>query len=180
MLARLRAATGETHARVEASLRLTDEPLDRDRYARILARLHGFWRGWEPRVAALLADEAFLAPRRRRHLLAADLAALGHAPDATQPCPPPVLGSEAEAWGSLYVMEGSTLGGRSMLPHLERQLGLRDGFGCSYFAGYGPATGRMWRAFLSRLEAQPTDHADAIVAGAIATFDRLEVWVRGV
>ena len=175
-LALLRAATRPAHDRLEAEMGLVDEGLDLAAYRRRLERFHGFWQGWQPAVAVLLGDEEFLAPRRRLHLLAADLFSLGLPPEAiaTLPaCPPPDLGSAAAAMGSLYVMEGSTLGGRVILRHVEAHL---DGAGCSYFTGYGNNTGMMWRSFVARLDQWPAAEAERIVIGATATFEHLGWW----
>lgn len=131
-------------------------------------------------MAGLLQDAPFLDPRRRMHLLAADLAVLGASPfavDALPSCPVPLLGNAAAALGSLYVMEGSTLGGRIIERHVERRLGFDHLSGCSYFAGYGARTGAMWRAFLARLELAPLGDAAGIAAGAVATFERLAEWL---
>ncbi|HEY8612583.1 MAG TPA: biliverdin-producing heme oxygenase [Roseomonas sp.] len=173
--ARLRAATQPDHDRLEDGLRLTDPGLTPERYRAVLARFHGFWAGWEPRVAGELSDDAFLAPRRRLHLLRDDLRALDVAPEALPICPPPPLHGHAEAMGSLYVMEGSALGGRMILKSLGR-LCLPEG-GQSYFAGYGDATGAMWRSFLERLEAEPD--VPAVLRGAKATFETLADWMLG-
>ena len=180
VLARLRVATRPAHDRLEGSLGLLDPELGRDAYRRVLERLYGFWRGWEPRMADLLRDEALLAPRRRLHLLAADLAALGSplAAVARLPvCPVPELRDAAGALGSLYVMEGSTLGGGVIRRHVAHRLGFGERSGCAYFAGYGSATGAMWRAFLVRLDQAPADDADRIADGATATFTRLAGWL---
>ena len=180
MLAHLRAATRPAHDRLEGSLGLLDEWLDQDAYKQVLERFYGFWRGWEPQVAALLQDGAFLEPRRRTHLLRADLAALGSsacAVAALPACPPPLLRDAAGALGSLYVMEGSTLGGRVIQRNVERRLGLDGRSGCAYFAGYGASTGAMWRSFLLRLDQAPAADAERIAAGATATFERLAGWL---
>ena len=180
MLARLRAVTRPAHDRLEGALGLLDERLDRDAYKQVLERFHGFWRGWEPQVAALLQDQPFLDPRRRLHLLEADLAVLGSsacAVDALPACPLPLLHGAAEALGSLYVMEGSTLGGRVIQRNVERCLGFDGRFGCSYFAGYGANTGMMWRSFLARLDEAPATDAERIATGAAATFERLAYWL---
>ncbi len=179
-LAHLRAATRPAHDRLEGALGLLDDRLDLDAYTRVLGRIYGFWREWEPHVAALLRDETFLDPRRRLHLLAADLAAVGcsaQAVAALPRCPPSALGDAVEAFGSLYVIEGSTLGGRVIERNVARCLGLDAGAGCSYFAGYRAETGAMWRAFLLRLDATPPDDAKRIAVGACATFERLGWWL---
>ncbi|MBP0444459.1 biliverdin-producing heme oxygenase [Roseomonas sp. SSH11] len=171
---RLRAGTRIDHDRLEDGLRLADPGLTLERYREVLARFYGFWAGWEPRVAAELSDETFLAPRRRLHLLRDDLHTLGLEARSLPACPPPALHGRAEAMGSLYVMEGSTLGGRVILKALDR-LGLPGEGGRSYFAGYGDATGAMWRAFLQRLEAEPD--ASGVLRGAKATFAALADWM---
>jgi hypothetical protein len=57
------------------------------------------------------------------------------------------LGDLAEVLGSLYVIEGSALGGRVITPHLKRTLGLGQGRGASYFHGFGGEAGVMWNNF---------------------------------
>ncbi len=180
VLARLRRATRPAHDRLEGALGLLDERLDRDAYKQVLERFYGFWRGWEPQVAALLQDRPLLEPRRRLHLLKADLAVLGSsacAMDALPACSLPLLYDAAGALGSLYVMEGSTLGGRVIQRNVERRLGLDGRSGCSYFAGYGTSTGVMWRLFLARLDEAPVTDAERIATGAAVTFERLAHWL---
>ncbi len=167
ILERLREQTRDCHDRLERRLDLLDEALSAPRYAALLVRFHALWQGLEPRFASLL-DQAFWTPRRRLPWLDADLAALGLAPPA--PIAAPALADEAAALGALYVVEGSTLGGRIILRHLDR-LGLQP---VAYFSGYGEATGTMWKGFVARLEAAPPDAAPAIVAGAGLTFDHLQ------
>lgn len=158
---------------------LLSEQLTLEAYQNVIKRFYGFWIDWQPHVAALLRDGALLEPRQRLYLLEADLAALGFSVnevEALPRCPPPVLRDAAEALGSLYVMEGSTLGGRVIERHVERHLGLKGQFGCAYFSGYGTGTGAMWRAFLARLDAEPAEHAERIGNGASATFECLAGW----
>lgn len=179
VLAHLRAATRPAHDALEETLGLLNERLDLHAYRGVLERFHGFHRTWEPQVAMLLRDEALLQPRRRGHLLQADLAALGASADGVAGlplCPAPPLRDAAGALGSLYVMEGSTLGGQVIQRNVTLRLGLDDRFGCSYFAGYGANTGAMWRSFLARLDQAPATEAERIADGASATFERLAWW----
>ena len=180
VLAYLRTVTRPSHDALEGALGLLDEQLEAATYRTILQRFYGFWRDWEPQVATLLQDDALLGPRRRLHLLAADLTALGmsgHAMAALPSCPLPPLADAAAALGSLYVMEGSTLGGRVIQRHIGRRLGLDEQSGGSYFAGYGTQTGMMWRSFLVRLDQAPMAEAGRIGSGATATFERLAWWL---
>jgi len=180
LLAHLRAETRPAHDQLEGTLGLLDERLGLDAYRRVIERFYGFWRNWEPRMATLFQDAAFLDPRRRMHLLRADLVALGlsaHAVAMLPTCPVPILRNAVEALGSLYVMEGSTLGGRVIERNVERCLGLNGRYGCAYFAGYGTRTGAMWRLFLARLDQAPAADAEQVTDGAAATFERLARWL---
>jgi heme oxygenase len=178
---RLRQATQTLHVTLEAGLGLLTPPIDRDRILILLERFHGFHAAWEP-AAALLADEDFLAPRRRAALAAADLALLGRTQAEIAALP---LCAEAarfanggEAWGSLYVMEGSTLGGKL----IGRRLAGEDWFppgGLRYFDPHGERTGAMWRETRERLaDLSGTAHEQAVIDGARATFQRLHDWLR--
>ena len=183
MLAHLRTATRPAHDALEGGLGLMNEHLGLESYTGILARLYGFWRGWQPQVASLFQDEPFLRPRRRLHLLAADLAALGVTATALETlpvCPLTPLGDDREALGSLYVLEGSTLGGRLIQRNVTRCLGLEGRASCSYFTGYGADTGAMWRAFLARLEEASAADMKRVGGGATATFERICWWLSGV
>lgn len=179
---RLRRETADAHARLETGLRLTDPGLSLDRYRAVLEGFYTFLRPWERRVEAALGDPDFTRPRRRAHLLADDLAALGAAPGrvaALPDCPllPPV-DDPARALGSLYVLEGSTLGGQVVSRHLESILGLTDGRGYSFFRGHGAETGAMWRRFGERLAAfSAPGRDDGVVEGARSTFEALERWL---
>ena len=180
LLAHLRIGTRAAHDQLEGTLGLLDDRLDLEAYRTVIERFYGFWRNWEPRMAILFQDAAFLDPRRRVHLLQADLAALGLSAQAVAmlpTCPLPLLRNGVEALGSLYVMEGSTLGGRVIERNVERCLGLNAQHGCTYFAGYGTHTGAMWRQLLARLDQAPAADAAQVTDGATATFERLAWWL---
>ena len=77
------------------------------------------------------------------------------------------------ALGILYVIEGSTLGGRFILKNIETIPGLDQQNGVSYFTGYGNKTGSYWKAFLNELTAYENENqcADDIIKGAVYAFD---------
>ena len=85
--ARLRAATGPAHRALEDTLDWRARVATLPGYRDLLARLHGFHAVWESAIGAGLADEPFLAPRRRLARLAADLGHLGLAPEAITALP---------------------------------------------------------------------------------------------
>ena len=151
-------------------------------YRDLLARLYGFHAAWEPRAEAALADAEFFRGRRKVNFLRADLrklgmtgAAIGH----LALCEPTVvMGTPAEAWGSMYVVEGSTLGGAVIARHVERSLGLGRHNGCHYFRCYGKSVRPMWTAFGARLLAR-CDQAeeDVVIAAACRTFEMMHSWL---
>lgn len=176
LLERLRVETRPQHEALERTLNLLSPTLEMARYHAILRQFHRFWCGWQPLAHGLLSDERdLLTGRDRTPLLSADLAYFGLAPlPADGPLPP--LADADAALGSLYVLEGSTLGGQVIARHLETRLGLRDGAGYAYFQGYGRQNGPMWAAMRERLARHPAEGpaADRLVTGAKQTFAILE------
>lgn len=178
LLSELRAATREHHDRIERLLAL-DGPMAMNRYVAIVAGFHRFLTGWENELRTALPPRlhGWLAARGRARFAAEDLAYFG-APavvaDESPACLPEA--SVAAAFGSMYVIEGSALGGQVITPRLERDLGLAPGRGASYFHGHGKSTGAMWREFRQLATAEVGDDAAGrrtACAAAARTFDAL-------
>lgn len=146
---------------------------DPQHYARVLQVFDSFLAAWEPAVASALpaAWHAWLRARSRRPFLQQDLA-LDIAP--VRPAAAPELHGPAAAWGSLYVLEGSALGGQVITRSLAHA-GLHPHRGAAYFHGWGAATEPMWRDFRAVLEQQVTGPAALAQAcdAACRTFDTL-------
>ena len=169
VLDRLRAGTAGAHEAAERAFDWQVRFGSLAGYGATLARLHAFHAAWEPYLAAVLADPGFFDPRRRLSHLADDLRHLRQVP-ALLPRPElPVLATEAAALGSLYVLDGSRLGGRLIARHVAETLGLRPGEGLSY---YGCHEAGSWRAFCDRLNTsvRPGADSDAALLAALATF----------
>lgn len=172
----LRAATRTHHDRVD---RLMDLRRLRDpaHYARVLQAFDAFLAVWEDRVIDALPPtrHAWLRKRSRHAFLRQDLRVLGIAPLACAVALP-VLGTAAAAWGSIYVMEGSALGGQVIARTLAHA-GVPAQSGAAYFHGWGDATGAMWketRTLLDQELASPAGLAQGCRA-ACATFDALSL-----
>ena len=185
--ARLRDDTRDLHTRTEAAFVLGAPDVTRADYASVLAHMLGLYAAAEdalaPWAAALAGYGLELAPRWKAPLLRRDLQALG---GEVMPALPvmrlPTLG---HAFGALYVLEGSTLGGQLLRRRLGEALGLTPAAGLAFFSVYGADVGPMWRAFggaLDRFDAAlaPADRvvgrAD-VLAGARATFVAFERWI---
>jgi heme oxygenase len=184
VLHRLRTATSADHGRVEAALALMDPALDRDRLARAVSALHGFWAAVEEglgRWAERHPEDAVRLdwPRRRRaHLYEADLRALGAPVDRARPALAAVHDTD-EALGRMYVLEGATLGGALIDRHLAALPAL-SGVRLRAFHPYGERTGAMWHAYRrgARAHVAGIGDADRVVHAACDTFAALADWVR--
>lgn len=169
----LRSATREHHDRVDRLMDL-QRLQDPAHYARVLQVLSAFLAGWEPLVAAALPErwQSWLQARSRRAFLEHDMRVL-HIPEpaAARVSAP---STHAAAWGSIYVMEGSALGGQVIARVLARS-GLDAQHGASYFHGWGEASGAMWREVRGLLASELATPAAIAQAceGARQTFDTL-------
>jgi heme oxygenase (biliverdin-IX-beta and delta-forming) len=184
VLTELRTATAVEHEQVETTLSLMDDRLGRDRLVAVLARLHAFWTAAEAGLAAWArhwpadAETVAWSRRRRAHLFAEDLRALGAEP-GTAPLPDlPAVEDTDQALGRLYVLEGSTLGGTVISRHLATLPTLGSGVRLGAFSPYGPETGAMWHAFrrVTRDRVAAGGDAGRVVGAARATFGALAAW----
>ena len=155
-------------------------------YAWSLRAMHRFFLAWEAPVfdALVSADDRLtLAARGKVSLLSADLAALRLSPLAA-PCPVPgdVVASAATALGAMYVLEGSTLGGRMIERHCAGPLGMSLAHGGAFYHGYGARTGALWQAFGAVLESHDTDEPQraAMLHGARSCFGALHRFLASI
>ena len=188
----LRIGTRHLHDRTESAFVLGAADLARSEYVAVLGRLLGLHTAAEAALApwarALTAYGVVLGERIKAPLLRRDLAALGcPAVPADSTCPAPVVEapSLAHAFGVLYVLEGSTLGGQLLRRQVEAALHLGPETGLAFLGAYGADVGPMWRAYVHALDrfdvalapgARPGAHAN-VLAGARATFVAFERWV---
>ena len=77
--------------------------------------------------------------------------------------------------GGLYVLEGSTNGGRYIARALRRALSLADGRGTAFFDPHGEAQTERWHQFKTDLDSLALDAAAqaTVVAAAGRTFDAI-------
>jgi len=184
-VAELRAATAECHRRLERRLDIKARFSTRDHYRSHLEGMLGFQDPFEQQLSRQGFGKVIpdFQQRCKSALLVADLQALGGSPEAIASLPRclrlPSFRCEAAALGGFYVLEGATLGGRVLLPLVQRQLGVTAGSGGSYLGSYGEQVSSMWRRFSDAVEAWCTDSSRRRVAAAAAvgTFNALEQWL---
>ncbi len=182
ILKRLREETRSRHEALEAALPLGSAALTPAIYRAVLARFWGFYATWEAEAFAHASNALLpvLVGRAKLPMLEADRTALGL---NAQACPrmdpaglPDFTAGDATLLGSMYVVEGATLGGQVISRRLERNAGFRDGLGYSFFQSYGKSVGQQWKTFTALLEAAPEVIGDTIVASAQQTFHAFSCW----
>ena len=79
------------------------------------------------------------------------------------------------ALGYLYVIEGSTLGGRIILKHIQTRLDIDGERGGSFFAGYKEGTSIKWKNLLQNLSDYILDNRceEETIAGAKNAFSTI-------
>jgi heme oxygenase len=179
----LRQESAQLHERIEATLRLPDAIRDAADYRAWLLRYLGFYAPLECLYRAFEGWTALgieLSRHARSGCLDDDLAALAvdrttfsyAAPDLL-----PDLPTLSHALGSLYVVEGSRLGGRVILRHLERRMGPEIAGATRFFRGDTAAP--AWQSFRATLDGFGFRHPELrtdVVVGAKRTFVSLEKW----
>ena len=182
ILKRLREATRDQHEALENVLPLGAATADDPLYRAVMSRFWGFYATWEAQAAAHAGAELVpvLKARAKLPLLEADLRALGVAAEGLPRLRPEALpafsAGDATLLGSMYVVEGATLGGQVISRHLEQDSGFHDGLGYSFFRSYGKAVGQQWRAFTALLETLPDAAEGPAVAAAQQTFAAFAQW----
>ncbi|MDP9089089.1 MAG: biliverdin-producing heme oxygenase [Pseudomonadota bacterium] len=183
----LRAATASSHRRLEKRLSVTERFGKLTGYREHLERMWGFCSALEASLGAQSFEGALpdYEARRKLPLLATDLAALGLSGSSISSLPRcremPEPSGPAFALGCVYVLEGATLGGRTLLPLVEERLGFNADHGASYLASYGTDVAAMWRAFKAAVEACccDADRQASALRAAVLTFDVLADWLCG-
>ena len=182
LLERLRSETAEQHRELENTVEISRRLADRDSYRELLAQFYGFYQPLEQRLAGSLAAADNNVTRGRFEKgawLAEDLVQLGVGEIECLPqCAElPSVDTWPRALGTMYVLEGSTLGGRHISALLTN--GSADTLPRRFFTSYGAEVGAMWRSFCAVLEGvSSTEEYVAAAENARATFDSMRVWLR--
>jgi len=184
-MASLRNATWPAHQQLERRLDMKASFADTAAYRAYLEKMWGFCAAIEAQLDAQVFGAALADydQRRKLPLIARDLLVLGLEPETVARLPRckrlPHCADTSAAFGCAYVLEGATLGGRTLLPLVGSRLGLTAQHGASFLASYGDQTAIKWRAFGAALDAwcRPAAHTAVAVAAAVATFESLQHWL---
>ncbi|WP_332025172.1 biliverdin-producing heme oxygenase [Kaistella sp.] len=164
----LKANTKILHDRVEAhfnSQRIFDGRFSVVDYRNLIRYNYLFLLRFEDAVFSAItpknAQQLNLEKRRKLASIKKDMEVLNIEESAT--LTPVEIRNEAEAFGILYVMEGSTLGGNVIAKQLSKHPDFQD-LSFSYFRCYGENTGSFWKNFKQILDQEITveRHQDCI------------------
>ncbi|MGZ5272935.1 MAG: biliverdin-producing heme oxygenase [Kaistella sp.] len=167
----LKANTKILHDRVEAKFnsgKIFDGTFDVNDYRNLLQYNYLFLLNFENAVFSVIsaqnAEEINLENRRKLALIEKDLDVLSMEKSTVQI--PSAIKNEAEAFGILYVMEGSTLGGNMIAKQLSKNPDFQE-ITFSYFRCYGDKTGSYWKNFKEVMDRNITpEFHDDCVSGA--------------
>lgn len=187
ILARLKEETRHQHQQTEGDVDIMREDFNRDNYRDLLVKFYSFYKPFEAKMSEAIAANGIEFNHSERlnfPKLEKDLQALGMSDEeilnikTTEELPN--LDSGERIFGSLYVIEGSTLGGQVISRHLKQNLEIDETNGAAFFSGYGRNTGMMWKAFGEAITnfAENSENQDEIIAGANETFEKLGVSLR--
>jgi heme oxygenase len=179
----LRAATSHLHRRLDA--RLPFSTTDVAVYRRMMQAYYGFYLAFEDLLAATASVIPGLgwAGRLKTSALTQDLMALGLTAARIDALPRclylPVIETQAQALGALYVVEGATLGGQVLRGIIKKKLHIDSASGGKFMDVYGAETRTLWQGFIACLSVlqEPKDIAQA-VAVAQQTFICFEQWLE--
>lgn len=175
-LENLRSKTATSHKNLESlpiSKSIVNPKITIEEYALYLSLMHDVVNNLEEAIYPILSDVIpDLNERKKAQHILNDLKfsksekKQNHSPfDATQISIP-------FAMGIMYVVEGSTLGGRFIIKNIQESFGFDEENGASYFGGYGNKTGSYWKKFLNTLTDFETKNnaEEEIIAGADYAF----------
>lgn len=182
ILVQLKTRTAHQHQATEATVNLMRDDYTLDDYKKLLIKFYSFYKPFEVKMSeSLMANSVEFNHNERLNTpkLIADLKHLGMSDtdiSNIQLCDNlPNLDSKDRIFGSLYVIEGSTLGGQVISRHLKGRFDIDETSGAAFFSGYGKETGKMWNGYRETVTKFAEGDADTeeIIAGANETFEKI-------
>lgn len=171
----LRQYTQQSHKELDEWLLPKFQEIDSEKkYKDLLKAFYGYFMPVTEKIEEYL-DIALLPDyheRRKPTAILNDLKALKEQHDEIAYAHRlPEINNTAQAFGALYVLEGSTLGGVFLSKMLARNIMVDEKRGLSFFTGYGNQSREKWDAFVNYLNAfAANSNASEITGAAVETF----------
>ena len=157
----IKEATKEAHLALEKKVVRKIKAIQNwSDYANFLKYFYAYFSHLESAMAPFITEDRLphYKDRRNSNYLKRDIEVLGGNTDNLPNTTVPVIENHLQAFGALYVMEGSIMGGRIIVKLLEN-VGIRQGV--SFFSGYGENTEEMWELFGEAFNALVTSDKEA-------------------
>ncbi|MDB6063641.1 MAG: heme oxygenase [Verrucomicrobiaceae bacterium] len=184
---KLREQTATAHQALETELDMLSPAFDVARYRETIKGFHAYMHALLPLIKEFLPGVFdVLAINRHLQRLDRDLTALQLQPRVAATANDlPLINSAAQAWGALYVVEGSMLGNRILGPHFKQHFAIDSDSGCAYFCGDVDASkddhhkGMRWPEFRNLLDVKVIVEAEPeTITAAAQTFETLRLWLH--
>ena len=181
----LKEQTVAKHQELEAlMLPCLNSITQKQQYVQLLHTFYGYFKPVEDAVAPFMKDAVMpdWQLRRKAKTILLDLAALEQNKTTISLAKQlPEIETLAQAMGALYVLEGSTLGGRGITKMLLKNAaaGLTPAH-LQFFGGYGSQTGAMWTTFVNLLNSFSFSEKEKaqLVEAANQTFYYFKTWIQ--
>jgi heme oxygenase (biliverdin-IX-beta and delta-forming) len=181
IMAKLKSRTAHQHQATESGVNVMSPTLTVDEYKDLLVKFYSFYKIYETKVSDKLQQISINLDYQNRlntPRIVADLKNLGMSENEIAAIKPtdelPQIDSAEKIFGSLYVIEGSNLGGQIISRHLKEKFGFDETNGAAFFSGYGKETGKMWNEFREAItEFAENSDDEEIIGAAIETFEKI-------
>ena len=154
------------------------------KYADLLQCFYGYFHPLELLISTYINDNTVpqYSRRRKSNVIAEELQSMHENLRATnEDVPLPRIDNIAGALGAMYVLEGSTMGGKIISKILAGNLGKQPS-DIRFFNYYGDDADALWGQFVQTLNtfADELDDAgkDAIISVARNTFHCFKAWIE--
>ena len=153
-------------------------------YVGLLKIFYGYHKPIEECIATQLHESHLpdLEQRRKADWILQDLTfSIPHNSKLPVSTNVPEINNCHQAFGALYVLEGSTLGGRGITKMLLKNQHLQlEEKQVRFFSGYGTETGAKWMNFLNYLNQQNTGcrAMEQMIGAANETFTLFKNWIQ--
>lgn len=182
ILDEIKHQTKSSHQQVEKVLIHELKNLrNKDDYGKLLERLFLFYKPIEVILHNTIDDSMIpdISKRKHTHHILRDLELLDYQMENTPQKSSLNITTPSYAFGVLYVIEGSTMGGQiiSKMLHSKIEMGGLDA--TNYFSSYREDNHAMWTAFRNHiLELEKALNPNEMLRGAKDTFEKLEDFLK--
>jgi heme oxygenase len=178
----IKIATQKSHAEAEAVLVRRIKGIgSAEDYEELLSSFYGFFVPLEVLVSGFIGPDVLADIDTRRKSGSIKRFISGTLPPTAAPHFLPSITSLPKAFGVLYVLEGSTLGGKIISRMLQSKITLQlSPDSLLFFDAYGDKTFEMWARFKTVIDELLIDKGEieAATATALDTFNKMKTWMK--